>query len=401
MEGLAPISVDRNDPVTLRRGVAKRLGRSLPTPQPGAMRGLASFVRQWLEDNIDPVVVPTFEEWLDATTYPECRKEELRRAAELDRYGRPPREYSRKIQSFIKAESYDEFKECRWINSRHDRFKAYSGRFFSAIEKEVFKNEWFIKHVPVAERPAKILSLEKAGLRYYENDYKAYECHFTKEVMRAVECQLYSYALAAYPTDAAYINSVLSGENRLKSQKHKFRVRLNARRMSGDMCTSLGNGFTNLMIVLYIAQQKGYKPTDCSGFVEGDDGLFAVPFSMDATDFTSLGFTVEIKEVAHPYEAHFCGMRMSPDGTILKDPIKFFSKFGWTDSCIHGGESVMMSLLQAKALSAIYELPQCPIIGAAARRCLQVSAGHRPRFADTYKATPAQFDIQEFAPSPV
>lgn len=292
------------------------------------------------------------------------------------------------MDGFIKAESYDERKEARGINSRCDAFKAFSGPYFSALEAQIYKNPWFIKHVPVPERPKIIAALARAGLRYYENDYKAFESHFVKEFMRICECTLYERAFSKYPYAASFINKVISGKNRIH-MRGGLMFELEARRMSGDMCTSLGNGFTNLMIVLFIVQRKGGV---VSGFVEGDDGLFATDVELGKSDFEDVGFTVEINEVPHPCLGHFCGMLCTTHGEVLKDPRRVFRTFFWTSSAIFGGNKVMMSLLRSKAISLCYELPNCPILGALGRKALLLTEGVTPRAEDgIWKKTPADF----------
>lgn len=292
------------------------------------------------------------------------------------------------IAAFIKLESYPEFKEARWINSRVDEFKVFSGPFFKAIEEELYKNPWFIKHTPVPERPKIINGLYKAGLRYYENDFKAFESHFTAEFMAAAELQLYSHALQKYPRESDFICKVISGTNKLRTRAG-IKFEIDARRMSGDMCTSLGNGFSNLMLILFIVAEKHGS---VSGLVEGDDGLFATDVEITSEDYANLGFTVEINEVSHPSDAHFCGCTCSEEGHVIKNPRRVFQTFGWTHSCVHAGNSIMDQLLRSKALSLCYELPQCPILGLLGRVALQITEGLTARREDqTWQPYPEDY----------
>jgi len=211
--------------------------------------------------------------------------------------------------------------------------------------------------------------MKKAGLFYYENDYKSFEASFVRDLMIAGECQVYSYLLSKYPSDARYINSVLTGVNRLHTRVG-VRINLEARRMSGDMCTSVGNGLTNLLIVSYLCQKK-----KCSldAVVEGDDGIFAVSKQLTEHDFRELGFWVEIHEVSDPCKAHFCGMTFAESGEIIKNPRRVLQTFGWTHSYLNAGPKIMDSLLRSKALSLAYELPQCPIVGVLSRVTLELT----------------------------
>lgn len=345
------------------------------------------------------MIPKTFEEWLTDAPYTMARKEELR-LAHASIVGEYPEDYlSHRIASFIKNESYQEYKEARWINSRSDQFKAWSGRYFSAIEAELYKYKSFIKHTPVPERPQLVKSLRIAGSYYYENDYKAFESHFTPEVMKAVECQLYSHCLSATPAVANFINKTLTGLNKLVSSCG-LRAKVQGRRMSGDMCTSLGNGFTNLMLYKFILHKKHAYG---KALVEGDDGLFACSVPLTAQDFSDIGWTVEIKALLDPCEGHFCGLTFCGNGDIIKDPRRVMCSFGWTSSNIHAGHHIMDSLLRSKALSLAYELPQCPIVGVLARVALQLTEGvdltHKVDLwgRDWEKIT--NTPVQDFAPS--
>lgn len=241
-----------------------------------------------------------------------------------------------------------------------------------------FKDDpFFIKKVPVNERFKVISSLKRTGWYYYENDYKAFESHFTPELMRTVECALYRAALANDPDDAEFITKVLTGKNKIRF-RNGTRVTLKGRRMSGDMCTSLGNGFTNLMVVRHIVRSKGGS---FRGFCEGDDGLFATTVPLTAKDFENLGFTVEIKSLSDPCEGHFCGMTCTEDGTIIKDPRRVFQNFGWSESHVGSSLKVRNELLRAKALSLRCELGTCPIIWKLAQKACAISEGFNPRWS--------------------
>jgi len=167
--------------------------------------------------------------------------------------------------------------------------------------------------------------------------------------------------------------------------------------MSGDMCTSLGNGFTNMMLALFIAKEKhGHL----EGVVEGDDGLFSSSVELTKEDYAELGFSIKIESISDPCRASFCGMIFADSGEIIRDPVRFLSTFGWTTSFITAGSCIMDQLLRAKALSAVYETPQCPIVGALARFALSRTRGVVPRFIhDGYHVCHDEVALPDFAPS--
>jgi hypothetical protein len=394
--GLAPICLDSNDPDTVASGFAKRVLRVLPQGDTARIEELSRFVREWCEGNLSPVHPLGFEEWLSQTTYNEARKNELREVHTQLRGGRPSRKVCKKIKSFVKTESYPVYKNCRLINSRSDFFKAYSGRYFKALENALYKNPHFIKHVPVPQRPSVVRGLKQAGRRYFMSDFTAFESHFTPAVMNAIECVLYRYMFQNTPEDADFICDVITGENEM-STRTGVRASVKGRRMSGDMCTSLGNGFTNLMLAKFLAHKQG---KELYGFVEGDDGLFATEACLDTNDYAQLGFTIKIEEIADPCLGSFCGMVFTDTDEIIRNPIDFCANFGWTSSFIHAGDAIMRQLLRAKALSACYETPQCPIVGALARLALRQTRGVVPRWVESYKQQPKdEFPIPDFCPS--
>jgi hypothetical protein len=245
---------------------------------------------------------------------------------------------------------------------------------------------WFIKHVPVPDRPKYLAALRRGCMRYFGTDYTAYEAHFVEQVMATFECRLYRHMLKNYPVVADFICDIITGTN--VCYFNGIKMLIPATRMSGEMCTSLGNGFTNLMMMLYVCNKCNLT---CDGYVEGDDGIFAVSGEPEWGLFKKLGFTITKEEVEDPKEANFCGMICSSTACV-KDPFRVLSTFGWTFSFIHAGQHVMMSLLRAKSLSLAYELGACPVVCALARRGLYLTRGtkvtHTPD--DFWHHTPSE-----------
>jgi len=242
--------------------------------------------------------------------------------------------------------------------------------------------------------------MHKPGLHAYENDYKSYESSFVARLMLAVEIVVYAYVLGrVYDRYAGVIASALLGVNKLKLLAAQIVLRIQGRRMSGDMCTSLGNGVTNLIIVKFLAAQKGGH---VDALVEGDDGLFVTDFPLTASDFEKLGFIVEIHELITVYECHFCQLIMSEAKEMVKDPRRVFRTFGWTSSFIHAGPMIMDGLLRAKAMSLVYEMPQCPVIGVLARVALELTTGVNIRDdPNAYHRAPVGFVPVTFHPHPL
>lgn len=385
--GYAPICFDTGDPRTVQKGCEQRVLRINPYPNLQVLQEFQAFCRikfaKWFGRLGQASIMP-FQEWLDSLqNVNEKRKAEFSEAEEKNRGGPPPIEVARKVECFIKTEFYGLFKFPRWIMSRKDQFKVFFGPIVKAMEKVVYQLKFFVKHMSMAERAKRVAELECAGRRYYIADFTAFESSFIACVQKACEFELID-ALVPWWVFGTFAKRVLSGWNKLVIKNLFVVVMLLARRMSGEMSTSLFNGIANLMITKFLVHRKGGH---VSILVEGDDSIFSTTVELTAQDYASLGFSVKLVEVTSPtfpiplnpdVEAGsiaFCGITFSTDGQAMKEPRKFIQGFGWTSSFISAGPHLLDQLLRAKALSACYEAPQCPIIGAFARKALSLTEG--------------------------
>jgi len=322
------------------------------------------------------------EAWLEKTNYPLWRKVEL-----LEKWGKMTHIRDKKnkyfeCKSFMKDETYPEFKYPRAINSRSDEFKCYVGPIFKLIEEAVFRLDWFIKKIPVAERPEFIRrKLLRNGGIYKATDYTAFEANFRKKLMEVCEFELYDFMTSHLPTGKDFmsiIREALLGTN--KCVFKYFDVFVKATRMSGEMCTSLGNGFSNLMFMLFMCDYIGTKDVD--GVVEGDDGLFTGhgPWPTEE-DFAQLGLMLKMETHSELSEASFCGLIFDTEELInVTDPLEVLSSFGWTSGVYcRSRRSKLNALLRAKALSVAYQYSGCPILTALARYGLRVTRGYDVR----------------------
>lgn len=320
----------------------------------------------------------SFEHWLSLTTYPESRKGELRRVwNDISKIDDPEKRYNA-VKSFMKDEHYPDFKHARAINSRHDAFKCYSGPYFKQIEEAVYQIYHFIKHVPVADRPSVISDrLHRVGAKYVATDYTAFESLFTRELMESVEFELYEYMLSEVDDGdrvVAILREFLLGENVCTFKR--FDVRVPATRMSGEMCTSLGNGFSNLMFMLFLCDKIGAK---CDGFVEGDDGIFSVFGPLPTSSmFSELGLVIKLEVHEDLSSAGFCGIIFDPvDRINITDPREVLATFGWASAkYCRSSRNMRLTLLRAKALSYAHQYPGCPIISALAQYGLRMSRSY-------------------------
>jgi hypothetical protein len=268
-------------------------------------------------------------------------------------------------KSFMKDETYVEFKNARGINSRSDEFKVYCGPIFRAIEEVVYKDPSFIKKVPVADRPGYIMDrLYRYGSRYFASDYTTFEALFASEIMMCCEMQLYEYMSQRLKGGVQWYKTVrktMTGENICKF-KH-CTVSVPATRMSGEMCTSLGNGFSNLMFMSYLCYLRG--STDLAGVVEGDDGLFVANGPIPTShDFEQLGLDIKIEMHDSLELASFCGIVFDAERLVnITEPLKVISNFGWASRrYIQCNPKLMRALIRCKSYSLIAQYPGCPML---------------------------------------
>lgn len=206
-------------------------------------------------------------------------------------------------------------------------------------------------------------------------DYTAFESLFTKEVMESCEFVMYEYMTQYLPCHKIfmhYIRKVIAGTNHCVFKY--FTIDVLATRMSGEMNTSLGNGFSNLMFTLFLAEENGCL--NIRGVVEGDDGLFTMEGLFPTVEqYKSLGLV--IKQDIHDSisTASFCGIVFADrDRNIITNPLDEILNFGYcSGKYAKANERTRMQLLRAKALSMVYQYPGCPMLGALARYGLRMT----------------------------
>jgi hypothetical protein len=359
------------------------------------VRALNRFVRAWLRKNLEPLSEFTdvsFKTWISEAPYPQDRKVQL--SDVFNSMSDPFSEYDARCKLFMKDEFYPDFKYPRPINHRSDSFKTLLGPYSHAIEKELFQMDWFIKKIPIDQRPHYIVDrVYQEGASYVVTDYTSFEANFTPELMQAVEFELYRYMLSKVHDGKKILKVMRSVLLRKNISKNKFfSASVNGKRMSGEMTTSLGNSFSNLMFMLYVCHQKGSRAT---GVVEGDDGLFRVDGPLpSANDFASLGLNIKLDAVDDINVASFCGQVFDKDALdLVTDPREVLAQFGWTTSFyVRAKSSKLRTLLRAKAYSYLYQYPACPIICRMASAFLRLTRSYtvaslidHGRFRNTYE----------------
>lgn len=343
------------DSATLIAGIQKRLASRPPDPDLVLRAEFRQFVTDYVQRYPPLNRDISFDEWIESRPYSRARKNVL-----IKKRKDILQQKDLLVKCFQKDEHYPDYKHARAICSRTDEFKAYVGPFFSAIEKVVFQESHFIKKVPFLDRASYVIDkLYRPGAIYYSTDYTSYEALFTDDMMKDCEMILYKHMLVNYPDVYKIILNTLTGKNHI--QNVGFHLEIRGTRMSGEMCTSLGNGFSNLMFAKFVAMKSG---ANIDLVVEGDDGLIVSDRPLNVELFTKLGLNIKIQEHDDLCKASFCGIVCDVGSrTIVTDPREFLSNIGWTT---HGYQKATVHRLSdiqvAKALSYYHQYPGCPVI---------------------------------------
>jgi hypothetical protein len=352
-------------------GVKERIFRRPPSITKDVSSEFVTFVERWLDKHVGNVYLnPDFDSWIANAPYTLVRKEQLR--VEYER-GMLPMSWS-KVKSFIKREFYLEFKDPRTINSRVDNYKVFAGPWISAIEHWVVENlHSFVKGLTIQQRGERAAQRMAGFVQMYNSDFSRFESQMTPFVIRKIECQLYRrFGMPELLLKPLY------GVNKCSMTSVSYRLR--ATRMSGDMNTSLGNGFVNLMVNKFVAHRIGCK---IHGVVEGDDGLFGVSGPLPTSkDFESVGFKAEVVGISDIAQASFCSTRLNilKDGSLWShtDPRRVLLKAGWSFVCpANASPSFRASLMSAKAMSIAETNSRTPLLMAYAAKYFGLARYHK------------------------
>jgi len=389
--GDVPCATNPHDSHELRAGFRKRIVPDMPEPDKSKLRSLGLFVQKWLVNNLQPLenlsnsYEVLFEDWLqDNNSYSGERKMSLSESFESLRHCNigPLCENDYKIKSFIKREFYEGPKYVRLINSRTDRFKVKVAPYIHAIEKALFHqseaSRYFVKGDPITELPEKLSRLQKWQV-ILETDYSSFESGFSPEYVDVVECQLWRYMLQNNPEilDAVmkcyYVRKGKIKKPRVERLRSKYYTgKCVGARMSGEMWTSLANGFSNLMNMLFMAEDKGFE---VDGFVEGDDGLFGMSGQhLTASDYEQLGFKIKMLYGPDLRHTSFCGNVFDPEEKLLIISPEQIARLSW--SCAPGylnaRKKKKLALLRAKAMSLYCTGKHTPIASVLAMKVMEL-----------------------------
>lgn len=398
---------DQQDVPSALDGTAKRFGFAPPPVNKLLGRAFRRYAQRYLRKYISrlpieaclrgsaecPVSLEDLEEWLATTSYEEWRKEQLRE--EYAKIG-GVLDWTKmaSLKSFVKDECYSDYKYPRLINARSDLAKVIFGPLVAKVTQVVMKHERrgycpFIKYVPVADRPAYIIEQLRATLRRaYYSDYVSFEALFEKFQL-TLEYDMIMHVIGDWPDMyitfyARFMLTIVCGTNVCRIMLHVY-VTVEGVRMSGEMSTSLGNGWFNLMSQLFVFK-KICHCKDVRPVVEGDDALVthgSGDVGPTSDMYENLGLKVELGSTDTISEASFCGLVFDVDDQVnVTDVREALATFGWVSArYAKSKRSKLLALLRCKALSYLHQYPGCPVIQDMALYGLRMTAGVDLRWA--------------------
>jgi len=209
---------------------------------------------------------------------------------------------------------------------------------------------------------------------FLETDYSSFEGSFDPTYVDVVECALWRHIFKNNPRvldtvmKCYYSVNIDNGAITYKPRTDKlmsnyYTARVVGARMSGEMWTSLANGFSNLMNMLFIAHINGIK---LDGFVEGDDGIFGMDsMNVAPNDFQDLGFDIKMKIHTNLEDTDFCGniFSLTTDHALL--PPEQIVRLAWTHSptYFYAKKPKLIALLRMKVMSTYVLGKHTPILG--------------------------------------
>lgn len=382
------------------RGMRKRCGHSNVFNK-HVMNHFYSFVDRYVHQHYTPI--PHYElthefldTWLDHSHYTLLEKQSLHRC--LDIMNEPTFKFNQvyKINSFIKREFYEEIKEPRIINSPTPFMKVLTGPYIHQLEDQVY-DEHFIKHCNPQQVAERMQRISHGYPVVYETDYSSFEGTFTQQLMSSCELILFKHLLR-YNTRIYNIIRNVDIKSRKIYFRHKHVADLTGSRLSGCLWTSLANGFTNKMVVEFMAHHVGRstrrtKKNRVRGFnydylVEGDDGFIASDVALPTELAAQLGLKLKCEAATDMNGLSFCGLCVGPSG-LVPDFWRTIHKFGYTTDdylikCLNSKHWVKRSreMIRAKAMSLLATSVAVPILQPLAEKLMQLTEGAHIRYAD-------------------
>lgn len=383
-----PYCSDPFNKINLELAFRKRLNPELPLEDIPTLIKLQKFVLKFLNDRKNkltplPYIEDNYEKHYELWVN-NVNKYNMNRIKQFDKcfystYKTDGKFYNIKnkhyyVNSFPKREFHPEPKNVRFINSRTDTFKALAGPAIHLIEQQIFTLKYFVKHFDLRELNQKIEKL--TNYKYYiQSDYTSFEAGFSPNYCKAVERTMLNYFLQNNPNINQIIQTTYISHDEFRYEKlfnKRYTATTYGTRMSGEMWTSLGNSFSNLMNILFLCEENNIK---CDGLIEGDDAVFGVSANiLKPQDFSKLGFQIKMQYKDSIYDTSFCSNVINPHTKhILLDP-ELITRLNWScsNSYFNSKQEIRKNLLRAKAISLYSNSMYTPIANVLSNQIIKI-----------------------------
>lgn len=355
-------------------GVIKRVIPDLGVTDDALFAEFSHFVDNFIKTNYvtEPHVEPSrafLDTWLDNSKYNQTQKQDFIQAFE-DYFSGVTDKQIFSCNSFLKKEIYPELKYGRVINSRSDQFKAVVAPYVKLVEEQVFSTNHFVKHHLPSFTAHRLAQIKERFGTVVETDYSSFEGSFSQRFMQACELKLFKHILADNPEILGLIEASYSRPNKIIFKDGSY-FSFKGSRMSGEMWTSLANGFSNAMLLEFCAYKAG---AEVDYIVEGDDGFYGTTNKFDNTIVERLGFRLKIEEVNDINDCSFCGVKVDSTGTNTGDAMKQLTNLGYTcdPGCLQPRANKRRRfMLKAKMMSAKVIFGNSPIMHTCVNRVLR------------------------------
>jgi hypothetical protein len=357
-------------------GCTKRVAAEMPPQNRQFIRGFRQFVKRFRHKHLQSLKFSPddkfdFQSWIDQTPYPKYRKEELTKIFhenETVNYQAlnsriHKKRYRPRVKAFVKNENYPAYKHFRGIYSRDDAYKVRVGPYFQKFGDRLFALPWFIKKIPVPDRPHALKQKFEKFKQIFCTDFSQFEATFVATLFN-IELDVYRWSLEGHPLQRELMDVFRHMASTNVIYFKTFTCELEAKRMSGEMNTSCGNGLMNLLMTCYVLRLAGNDLDKCDFFFEGDDGIIGCQVVPNPNLYTALGACIKLERPKSLSTASFCGMVFHTDvGHNVSNPSEATVAFGWCKADYrHAKREVLDRLLRAKSYSYLYQYPGCPVL---------------------------------------
>jgi len=290
-----------------------------------------------------------------------------------------------------------QFKYSRNIQPRTKKANMILGPIMHAIEKYLFHdssdyakpnplNPEFVKCFSTQDKAKYLAQVFSGDSSVYGTDASAFECQMRNYVLLNSELPMLRAHLstsefenADYVITWLYHNifSVASPTGQ-RGRLSNCDLPILDMRCSGDMMTSLGNGWNNLMFLKFcFSRYSNTHPSNIRVVVEGDDGLVASSAELEGIKdtFEKLGLSYKFDRYTNVQEAKFCQLTFNAGGELFREALGPILRSGWLPMKYRfANRNTRLALLRLRALSYIHQYPNAPIICVWAKRVLDLTA---------------------------